>query len=266
MANISLEIWQFEFVSHVLTLGYAAMTAALFFFIVTKNSSLPKYRMSNVLSIVVMVSAAILLFMQQQIWQDAFVLNAARDGYESGSQLFSNGFRYLNWLIDVPMLLIQILFVAGIVGVAFKKYLIAFATSGVLMIVTGYIGQFFEPGRNTENILMWIIWGLISTGFYIVVLVKITQVVKEGLSNMEKSKARPLFAFILPLFYVAWTIYPIAYIIPVIATNNTELLGVGLVLQQGLYTVADVTSKIIYGVLLTLVATILSKEQGFEEL
>lgn len=83
---------------------------------------------------------------------------------------------------------------------------------------------------------------------------------------MEKSKARPLFAFILPLFYVAWTIYPIAYIIPVIATNNTELLGVGLVLQQGLYTVADVTSKIIYGVLLTLVATILSKEQGFEEL
>ena len=265
MINISLEIWQFEFVSHVLTLGYAAMAASLLFFILTKNNSLPKYRMSNVLSVVVMVSAAILLFMQQQSWQDAFILNSARDGYESSQFLFTNGYRYLNWLIDVPMLLIQILFVAGITGLAFKKYLLTFATSGSLMIITGYIGQFYEPGRDTENILWWIIWGIISTIFYVVVLIKITQVIKEGKNNMKNSKALPLFGFILPLFYVAWTIYPVAYIVPVIAANNVDLLGLGLVLQQGLYTVADVSSKIVYGVLLTIVATILSKEQGFKE-
>ncbi|MGM0436540.1 MAG: bacteriorhodopsin [Bacillota bacterium] len=265
MANISLDVWQFEFVSHVLTLGYAAMTAALFYFILTKNNAAPKYRPSNVLSVVVMVSAAILLFMQQQSWQDAFVLNAARDGYEATDALFTNGYRYLNWLIDVPMLLIQILFVAGITGLAFKKYFVAFATSGTLMIVTGYIGQFFEPGRDSENILWWIIWGLISTAFYVIVLIKITQVIKEGKSNMEGSSAKPLFAFILPLFYVAWTIYPVAYIVPVIATNNADLLGLGLVLQQAIYTIADIASKIIYGVILTIVATILSREQGFKE-
>lgn len=260
-----MQVWQFEFVSHVLTLGYAAMAAALFYFILTKNTALPKYRPSNVLSVVVMVSAAILLFMQQQSWQDAFVLNAARDGYVASEALFSNGFRYLNWLIDVPMLLIQILFVAGITGLAFKKYFIAFALSGSLMIVTGYIGQFFEPGRDSENIVWWIVWGLISTAFYIVVLVKITQVIKEGKSNMQNSSAKPLFAFILPLFYVAWTIYPVAYIVPVIAAGNEELLGLGLVLQQAIYTVADISSKIIYGVILSIVATKLSKEQGFKE-
>lgn len=241
------------------------MAAALFFFILTKNTSAPKYRPSNVLSVVVMVSAAILLFMQQQSWQDAFVLNAARDGYESANALFTNGFRYLNWLIDVPMLLIQILFVAGITGLAFKKYFVAFATSGTLMIITGYIGQFFEPGRDSENILLWIIWGLISTAFYIVVLIKITQVFIEGKENMKTSSALPLFSFILPLFYVAWTIYPVAYIIPVISANNADLLGIGLVLQQAIYTVADISSKIIYGVILTIVATRLSKEQGFKE-
>ncbi len=37
--------------------------------------------------------------------------------------------------------------------------------------------------------------------------VLITRVIKEGKANMAKSKALPLFAFILPLFYVSWTIY-----------------------------------------------------------
>jgi len=265
MADISLQIWQYELVSHVLTLGYAAMAAALFFFILTKNDSSQKYRPSNVLSVVVMVSAAILLFMQQQSWQDAFTLNAARDTYVSTNQLFTNGFRYLNWLIDVPMLLIQILFVAGIAGLAFKKYFIQFASSGVLMIITGYIGQFFEPGRDSENIVMWIVWGLISTVFYVFVLILITQVIKEGKQNMKNSSGLELFSFILPLFYVAWTIYPVAYMMPVLATFDVELLGLGLVLQQVIYTIADISSKIIYGVILTIVATRRSKEEGFKQ-
>lgn len=265
MAFIELSIWQFELVSHVLTLGYAAMAAALLYFILTKNDSSPKYRMSAVLSVVVMVSAAILLFMQQQSWQDAFVLNAARDGYESGQNLFTNGFRYLNWLIDVPMLLIQILFIAGITGLAFKKYFVKFASMGVLMIVTGYIGQFYEPGRDSANLALWIVWGLISTVFYVFVLIYITQVIREGKENMANSSARKLFAFIAPLFYVAWTIYPIAYVMPVLAEIDVELLGLGLVLQQVIYTVADISSKIVYGVILNIVGTRRSKEEGYQQ-
>jgi len=263
MSNIFLEVWQFELVSHVLTLGYAAMTASLFYFILTKNDNMPKYRMSSVLSVVVMVSAAILLFMQQQSWESAFVLNDAKDGFVVGTTLFTNGFRYLNWLIDVPMLLIQILFVVGIVGVAFRKYLTGFAVSGVLMIVTGYIGQFFEPGRATYDLVQWLIWGLISTGFYIHVLILITQVFKQGKENMKGSKALGLFAFILPLFYVAWTIYPIAYVMPALELISVDLLGLGLMFQQVIYTVADISSKVVYGVILNIVSTKLSEEQGF---
>lgn len=265
MVDIALDVWQFELVSHVLTLGYAAMAAALFYFILTKNDNAPKYRISSVLSVVVMVSAAILLFMQQQSWQDAFVLNSARDGYESAESIFSNGFRYLNWLIDVPMLLIQILFVAGITGVAFRKYFVAFATNGTLMIVTGYIGQYYEPGRNTENLFLWILWGLISTVFYIFVLIYITRVIREGKANMANSKGQQLFAFIAPLFYVAWTIYPVAYIMPILAEIDIELLGMGLVLQQVIFTVADISSKIIYGVILNVVSTRRSREEGFSQ-
>ena len=59
MFTISVE--GFEIVSHILTLGYASMAAAMLFFILTKDDSLPKYRMSSVISVVVMVSALLLL-------------------------------------------------------------------------------------------------------------------------------------------------------------------------------------------------------------
>jgi bacteriorhodopsin len=262
--SISIEL--FELVSHVLTLGYAAMGAALLYFILTKNDNSPKYRPSSVLSVVVMVSAFLLLFMQQLSWADAYVLNAAGTEYvlAPDAKLFTNGFRYLNWLIDVPNLLIQILFVAGIVGAAFRKYLRNFALSGMLMIVTGYIGQFYEPGRLNANVPVWLVWGIISTLFYIVVLVLITRVIKEGVANMKGSKAQSLFGFILPLFYVSWTIYPVAYVMPWLIDFGVDY-GLAVASQQVLYTVADITSKIFYGVILNISSTILSEEEGYKQ-
>jgi bacteriorhodopsin len=262
MDRISIEI--FEIVSHVLTLGYAAMAASLFYFLLTIKDNAPRYRMSSILSVVVMVSAVILLFMQQQSWVNSYGLNAANNAYvlKDAGELFTNGYRYLNWLIDVPNLLIQILFVAGIAGLAFRKYLVQFAASGMLMIITGYIGQFYEPGRLTQNLFLWILWGVISTGFYVIVLVLITRVIKTGVANMKGSKAVGLFASIAPLFYVSWTIYPVAYIIPLFV----PALGWGLsiAIQQVLYTIADIVSKIFYGVILNTSSTILSQEQGFK--
>jgi bacteriorhodopsin len=265
MIRISIAV--FEITSHVLTLGYAAMAAALFYFLLTIKDNAPRYRMSSVLSTVVMVSAVILLFMQQQSWVNSFGLDLLTREYvlQNGGEFFTNGYRYLNWLIDVPNLLIQILFVAGITGLMFRKYLVQFAASGMLMIVTGYIGQFYEPGRldNPEgNLFLWILWGVISTAFYVVVLVLITRVIQQGVKNMKGSKAVGIFAAILPLFYISWTIYPVAYVIPLFI--ETLEWGNTMMVQQVLYTIADITSKIFYGVMLNTASTILSNEQGFK--
>ena len=61
--------------------------------------------------------------------------------------------------------------------------------------------------------LAWIVWGLLSTGFFIYVLVLITQVIRQGQSVMDGT-ARSLFGAILPLFYVSWWLYPVAYAAP----------------------------------------------------
>ncbi len=260
--NFAISVEGYEIVNHILTLGYASMAAALLFFIMTKNSSLPKYRMSSVISVVVMTSALLLLYTQKLSWTSAYAFTG--DGYtlKAGADLFTNGYRYLNWLIDVPMLLIQILFVAEITGSDRARYMTRFSISGCLMIITGYIGQFYEPGRLNESLFLWGLWGLISTAFFIYVLVLIKKVILHGQEHMEGSPQR-LFGAILPLFYVSWWLYPLAYAAPILMNMGVsyELTIVG---QQVIYTVADISSKIIYGVMLTVTATMLSEKSTLQ--
>lgn len=259
--GFSVSIEGFEIVNHILTLGYASMAAALLFFILTKNNCLPKYRMSSVISVVVMTSAFLLLFIQKESWSNAYTFTGQVYALKPGEDLFTNGYRYLNWLIDVPMLLIQILFVAEITGSDRVRYMTRFSVAGCLMIVLGYIGQFYEPGRLNENILLWSFWGIASTVFFLYVLILITRVINEGKAHME-GPAQGIFGAILPLFYVSWWLYPIAYAAPILLQFGVSY-EFTIVSQQVIYTIADIASKIIYGVMLTVTASMLSERQGF---
>ena len=168
----------YQMVAHVLTLGYAVMLAALFYFILTIKSVAPKYRISSVLSVVVMVSAFLLLYAQANNWTSSFVFDIERGRYYLGveSDLFNNGYRYLNWLIDVPMLLFQILFVISLKRSSFSSIRNQFWFSGAGMIITGYIGQFYE----VTNLVAFAVWGAISTLFFIHILYLMKKVINEG--------------------------------------------------------------------------------------
>lgn len=251
----------YQLVSHVLTLGYAVMLAALMYFILTMKSVAPKYRISSVLSVVVMVSAFLLLFVQATNWTNSFVFDIEKGRYYLGEgvDLFNNGYRYLNWLIDVPMLLFQILFVVSLTKSSFSSIRNQFWFSGTGMIVTGYIGQYYE----VTNITSFAVWGAISTVFFIHILFVMHKVIKEGKENIPDN-AQKILGSIWVLFLVSWFLYPGAYLMP-------HLLGIeggffneyGVVGRQVTYTIADVCSKVIYGVLLARLAMVLSKEEGY---
>ncbi len=253
----------YQMVAHTLTLGYAVMLAGLFYFILTIKSVAPKYRISSVLSVVVMVSAFLLLFAQANNWTSSFVFDNETGLYflGEGSDMFNNGYRYLNWLIDVPMLLFQILFVVTLTKSKFSSIRNQFWFSGAAMIITGYIGQFYE----VTDFKAFAIWGAVSTLFFIHILILMRRVIKEGQEGIP-AEASKVLGSIWVLFFISWMLYPGAYLMP-------HLLGIeggffnesGVVGRQMTYTVADVSSKVIYGVLLTRVAQIMSREEGYSE-
>jgi bacteriorhodopsin len=246
----------YEIVAHTLTLGFGVMLAALFYFILTMRNVAPRYRTSSVLSVVVMVSAFLILYFQQQSWYNAFAYNAASGMYEriGDARLFSNGYRYLNWLIDVPMLLLQILFVVEISRQQRAKLRNWFFFSGSMMIITGYIGQFYE----TTNTAALMIWGAISTVFFVHVLYLIYKVISDAKSTLPAPAAR-IMGGIWWLFLISWMLYPGGYLMPVLINSDG-----GVVVRQLLYTIADISSKVVYGVLLGIVATIRSEADGYK--
>lgn len=253
----------YQMVAHVLTLGYAVMLAALFYFILTIKTVAPRYRTSSVLSVVVMVSAFLLLYVQAQNWTTSFVFDAQLGKYflGEGADLFNNGYRYLNWLIDVPMLLFQILFVVSLKNSNFSSIRNQFWFSGAAMIITGYIGQFYE----VSNFKVFAIWGAISTVFFIHILILMKRVINEGKIGIPEPAQKTLQS-IWYLFLVSWMLYPGAYLMPHLAGIEGGLFNeIGVVGRQITYTIADVSSKVIYGVLLTVVARHLSLKEGYDD-
>ena len=243
---------QFDIVSHILVLGVGAQIAGLVFFAMTFMNAAPQYRMSSALSAVVMVSAGLILLNQQLSWSNAFVWDGQM--WNPSDSTFSNGYRYVNWSIDVPMLLTQLLIVLGITGARFNRIWAGFVIGGLAMIWTGYVGQFYE----TTDMGQLLLWGAISTVAMVYICYLVGVVCFKSAVDMP-GKTGGMVRGVFWLLILSWTLYPIAYLVPWFMPSAD-----GMVVRQVLYTVADISSKVIYGVLLGQIATIRSAYEGFK--
>lgn len=242
----------YEMITHIFTLGVGCMAAGLVYFLVTAQFTHPKYRLTSYLSGVVMVSAALILYNQLNLWESAFTFDGTK--YVLTDVTFNNGYRYVNWSIDVPMLLTQMLIVLGISGAAFRKKFIAFTLAALLMIWTGYYGQYFE----VYDFNTFMIWGAISTVFFVYINYLVGMTVFRNL-HKQPENTRFYWKALFWLLIISWTLYPIAYLMPWISPTES-----GMVVRQYIFTTADISSKVIYGVILGRIATLKSAAEGHE--
>ncbi len=243
---------QYEIVLSVFTLTAAVFAAVLVYSLVTAKSISPRYRITSYLTGVVMVSAVLELGLLALRWSGAFSWSGS--SYTLTGSLFSNGFRYMNWSIDVPVLLTQLLVVAGITGGIFFRRWASFVVAGLAMIWTGYVGQFDEVDGGAQ---FWI-WGAISTVFYLWLLFVAWQTIRDARQRSSAPVSR-LFSAVWILFLVSWTIYPLAYLMPQIWDTAN-----GVVLRNLIYSFADISSKAVYGILLAVIAQKVSAEDGYQ--
>lgn len=243
---------QFDIVRHILTLGFAAHLAAFVYFALNLKQVAPRYRTCGILSMVVMVSAFLILLQQSMNWTQTFKYDGEVFRRVEG-ETFSNGFRYLNWLIDVPVLLVQMMFVLDLSNRKYRVSRNLFVSAGAAMILTGYVGQYYETGATTP----FVAWGLVSTVFYLVLLGVVCSVVFGHNGHLPADAARVMRG-VWWLILVSWTLYPVAYAMPLIS-NTAD----GVVARQVIFTVADISSKVVFGILLSRVAQIRSAADDY---
>jgi len=245
-------IGQFELIDHLLTMGVGAHLAALVFFIILSQFVAPRYRAATALSCIVMVSAGLILVSQSSMWTEAFKME--NGVYTLQDVTFNNGYRYVNWMVTIPCLLTQLLIILNLK----KDQLIKQATLLVLMawgmIIAGYYGQLFE----VENMSNLYLWGAVSTVFFVIMnLIVGRNIASHKNSMLGGTNSTILKVFGLMMF--AWTLYPIAYLVPAFM-NNAD----GVVLRQFLFTVADISSKVIYGMMITYIGIKQSAAIGYD--
>jgi len=237
----------------------AVFAASLFHFAMTVRQASEKYRATFVISGAVMVSATLELFLLWSLWNQAFVFNAETMTFSRvEGEVFSNGYRYSNWLIDVPMLLTQLLIVLQFTGKDFRSRWAKLIIAGVAMIIFGYIGQYHEPQVagfvDGDGTPFWI-WGGLSWLVFFYLLFVANDAVKTGVRVLDP-RAASLMVIAWRLLVVTWFVYGLAYLIPGIPGINQS--GTWVVVRQFIYTFADVTSKVIFGLILAQVAIIQS--------
>lgn len=252
----------YQVMRHLFILTTAAFAAGLVYFLVSSSSIATRYRTSSYISGVVMVSAAFAIYHLYLLLGDAFVFDAEKARWVPvEGAVFTNGNRYVNWSIDVPMLLTQFLIVLGVSQDYFWRQWRKFTIAGLAMIWTGYVGQYYEAYRVAPGVEMapfWI-WGAVSTVFYLYLYWVVGRTVAEAKPALPEKVHGPI-VLAWRILLVSWVLYPVAYVIPAIFPTDDWI-----VVRQICYTVADITSKLVFGIVLARAALMMSAEEGYEE-
>ena len=226
-----------------LMVAYGACFAFSVYFVLTSFQLSQRYRIVAVLSAVVMVSAGLSLMREASMWDAVYVWDAARGLHipQGDGETFSNAYRYGNWTITVPLLLCQLPIALGLTRPDLHKRALRMGIAGVAMIWTGLAGQFGE----VSDFGLLNIWGIISSIFFAWLLWEVLGTIRAGKATtppaLDKWRTN-IWWYMLP----TWGLYPLAYALPQL--GQTEMIVVS---QQFMFTTADISTKLVYGVILS---------------
>ena len=159
-------------------------------------------------------------------------------------------FRYMDWAITIPLLLIQVALVARLQLTIQTRALTKLAAGSFFMAVTGYIGHQQLAFDNEILIGPKLIWGAISMLGYGLVVHTLFPLWKQAISQAQPDLAHTyrLIAYALGTFAA---IYPLGYLLTCIDIDFNWI--------HIAYTIIDVSSKIGIGLIIYFANTRLSQ-------
>ena len=250
----SLSTSQFNLIYNAFSLAIPAMFGSALFFLSAQAQVGQKYRLALVVSAVLVSIAGYHYFRIFDSWGEAYSLQ--NGVYTLTGVPFNDAYRYVDWLLTVPLLLVETVAVLALPGTEAKPLLTKLVVAAILMIGLGY------PGEISNDFTTRAIWGTLSTIPFAYIIYVLWVELSKSLERQPEN-VQELVRSMRLLLLLSWGVYPIAYILPLIGvTGNSATVGV----QLG-YTIADILAKPIYGLYIFGIAvakTKFDREQGNE--
>ncbi|NJO78464.1 MAG: bacteriorhodopsin [Cyanobacteria bacterium RM1_2_2] len=245
----SLTPSQFNLIYNAFSFAIAAMFASALFFFNARAQVGQKYRIALLVSALVVSIAGYHYFRIFNSWEAAYSLQ--NGAYTLTGAPFNDAYRYVDWLLTVPLLLVEAVAVLALPVKEARPLLIKLAVASIVMIATGY------PGEISSNLTTRIIWGTVSTIPFAYILYVLWVELSKSLVR-QPAPVQTLVRNMRLLLLLSWGVYPIAYLLPMLGIVGTSAT-VGV--QLG-YTIADVLAKPIFGLLVFAIALTKTKFDG----
>ena len=156
---------------------------------------------------------------------------------------FNDAYRYVDWLLTVPLLLIELILVMKLNEQETWAKSVRLGALAALMVVLGYPGE-IASDFGTK----WMWWGLAMVPF--VIIVYELYVGLNASIATQPANVRSYIAVARNLTVASWCFYPVVFVLPMLGiAGSTAAVSV----QVG-YTIADVLAKAVFGVLIYMIA------------
>lgn len=241
---------QYDTVYNLLSLVIAAQLFTALFLIIAQPRVLARYRQALVISAVVCGIAAYHYFRIFSSFTEAFTTDAVGGQgiyTQAVGASFNEGYRYVDWLLTVPLLLVELVVVLTLAKKLQASLLWRLIPASAAMIILGY------PGEIADSDAMRNLFGLLSTVPFLYILYVLFVELTRSLDR-QPAAVRSTVARMRILLFATWGVYPIAYLLPLLGFDGSDA-WVG---KQAGYSIADILAKALYGLLIYRIARLKS--------
>ncbi len=248
-----LTVFQYSIVDNIFSMTVATMGAAALFLFLSRPTVDPEYRPALLISGLVVSIACYHYFMIRHSWQGAYQLGG--DGYAGTGASFNDFYRYADWILTVPLLMVELIAVLRLEKSKARSLLTRLVIAAVVMITLGYPGEVIS---SPEGWTARLVWGLLSCIPFAYILYVLWVELTSSLESQPPA-ARKLIEFARLVLLITWAVYPIAYFIGGTEAALTAKAGgdvdpSGIVGLQVGYAIADMAAKAGFGVLIYFIA------------
>ena len=213
--------------------GYISMGAAFVFFMSERNNVAPEYRTTMTISALIVGIAAFHYYYMRGVYADWGTVSIE--------------YRYMDWIITVPLMALKFPSLVGKDAITDAKFLgmgftgVCF-TGALVMIGFGYLGE-----SGAMNGLAGLVLG--GVGWFMIIIATGTPWSSgKGVDNSKIAPELLWSANALRWFIVVgWIIYPLGYLFSPEA-NLIDAGTTGAEVMAVLYNIADMINKIGFGV------------------
>jgi len=246
---IALSSNEWNIVYNIFSFGLIAMLACTVYTLVSQARVLPKYRNALVMSSMVTLIAGYHYWRIFNSFSEASTGTTVNVSGAPGS--FNEAYRYVDWLLTVPLLLVEVVAVLALAKEVAKSLIVRLVPASAAMIALGYPGE-ISNDQNTQ-----VLYGVLSTIPFIYILYVLFVELTKSLDRQPAGVAASVKNLRL-LLLATWGVYPIAYIFNIVGDASSSSF---VAIQVG-YTIADVLAKCVFGLTILKIARMKSHAEG----